>query len=582
MILESVEQGPLIWPTIEENGMTRPKKYSELTPYEAIQADCDVKATNIILQGTSLTKQERECKLYDEFDKFAYKKGETLCDFYLRFYLLLNDMTINNVKLEQFQVNTKFLNTLLAEWSKFVMDVKLVQDLHTTNIDQLHSYLGQHEFHANEIALMANLSYFGSDALAEVNNSNLDNNMLHQGVTYHKQSSVVNHIETETASDSNIITYSQYLHETQQEAVHNSSPSTQQDALILSVIEQLRTQVLNCTKINLENKSVNDTSTTELDRYKGQFMFLKEGKNVDFMHRVTVSDACKQYVEIDRLKQILSEQVKEKESLIQTVTLLKNDFKKEESKNIDKEFFLEKNIKLLDNIVVKRDQLAQTKAQQLEPKLYDGNVIEKTNAIVIYDIKETLMLTEESHSKMLSKQKDPMVSEEKVNTKPIYYAALNLLSKDFATQCVPQSELSTKQVSCPSLDPIPFNRPTIVEVPSKLSKVIMGSWGFEHIKACFKDEIIPFVKALKDLFNTFDQYLIDELTEVQNVFHQMEQAVDQHLNAAVNNASVSMSECIKCLELKNELLNKQDFIEKEKYDKLLSSYATLLKNIAYL
>ncbi|GKD08169.1 hypothetical protein Tco_1187854, partial [Tanacetum coccineum] len=30
MILESVENGPLIWPTIEENGVTRPKKYSEL------------------------------------------------------------------------------------------------------------------------------------------------------------------------------------------------------------------------------------------------------------------------------------------------------------------------------------------------------------------------------------------------------------------------------------------------------------------------------------------------------------------------------------------------------------------------
>ncbi|GJT14601.1 hypothetical protein Tco_0861643 [Tanacetum coccineum] len=182
MILESVENGPLIWPSIEENRVTRPKKYSELSATEAIQADCDVKATNIILQGlppevyalvsnhkvakelweriqllmqgTSLTKQERECKLYDEFDKFAYKKGETLRDFYLRFSLLLNDMNIYNMKLEQFQVNTKFLNTLPPEWSKFVTDVKLVRDLHTTNIDQLHAYLGQHEFHANEVRLM--------------------------------------------------------------------------------------------------------------------------------------------------------------------------------------------------------------------------------------------------------------------------------------------------------------------------------------------------------------------------------------------------------------------------------------------
>nr|GEV31734.1 putative reverse transcriptase domain-containing protein [Tanacetum cinerariifolium] len=58
MILESVENGPLLWPTIKENGMTRPKKYSELSVTEAIQADCDVKATNIILQGL-LTKKEK-------------------------------------------------------------------------------------------------------------------------------------------------------------------------------------------------------------------------------------------------------------------------------------------------------------------------------------------------------------------------------------------------------------------------------------------------------------------------------------------------------------------------------------------
>nr|GEZ56615.1 hypothetical protein [Tanacetum cinerariifolium] len=51
IILESVENGPLIWPSIEENGVTRPKKYSELSAMEATQADCDVKATNIILQG---------------------------------------------------------------------------------------------------------------------------------------------------------------------------------------------------------------------------------------------------------------------------------------------------------------------------------------------------------------------------------------------------------------------------------------------------------------------------------------------------------------------------------------------------
>ncbi|GJX52820.1 hypothetical protein Tco_0281189 [Tanacetum coccineum] len=140
MILESVENGPLIWPSIEENGVTRPNKYSELSATEAIQADCDIKATNIILQGLPP----------EVYVLFTYKKGKTLRDFYLRFSLLLNDMNIYNMKLEQFQVNTKFLNTLPPEWSKFMTDVNLILDLHTTNIDQLHAYLGQHEFHANE------------------------------------------------------------------------------------------------------------------------------------------------------------------------------------------------------------------------------------------------------------------------------------------------------------------------------------------------------------------------------------------------------------------------------------------------
>nr|GEV09602.1 reverse transcriptase domain-containing protein [Tanacetum cinerariifolium] len=159
MILESVKHGPLLWPSVTDDGETRLKKYSELSSAEATQADCDVakdlwEQIQMLMQGTSLPKQERECKLYDAFDKFAYQKGETLCDFYLRFSLLLKEMNMYNMKLEQFQVNTKFLNTLPPEWSKFVTDVKLVRDLHTTNVDQLHAYLSQHEYHANEARLM--------------------------------------------------------------------------------------------------------------------------------------------------------------------------------------------------------------------------------------------------------------------------------------------------------------------------------------------------------------------------------------------------------------------------------------------
>nr|GEW51370.1 RNA-directed DNA polymerase [Tanacetum cinerariifolium] len=94
----------------------------------------------LLMQGTSLMKQEKECKLYDEFNKFAYKKGESLRDFYLRFSLLLNDMNIYNIKLEQFQENTKVLNTIPLEWSKFVTVFQKGDDLIDT-INHMMSFL---------------------------------------------------------------------------------------------------------------------------------------------------------------------------------------------------------------------------------------------------------------------------------------------------------------------------------------------------------------------------------------------------------------------------------------------------------
>nr|GEU29380.1 retrovirus-related Pol polyprotein from transposon TNT 1-94 [Tanacetum cinerariifolium] len=351
---------------------------------------------------------------------------------------------------------------------------------------------------------MANLSHYGSDNLAEVHNpDNVTNNVIDQDVqamSIFEQSNIMNQSETEITSDNNIILYSQYMNESQYTTIHNLSFPAQQDDLILSVIEQLKTQVVNCTKSNQDNKNVNEILTVKLERYKDQVRILKEGNNVD-----KASDTRAQSLEIDNLKHTLSEHLKEKESLKQMVTLLKNDFQKEESRNIDRELALEK---------------------QLEPKIYDGSVIQKTNAIVIRDSEETLMLEDESRSKMLQKQKDLMMSEKKVNTK------LNSVNSK-------EPNLST--------------RPTIVEVPKKLPKVSMvnlslkklkfhlasfdvvvkerttattitkGTWGVQHTKACFRDEIIPFVKALKDLFNSFDQFLIDELTEVQNVFNQMKQ-----------------------------------------------------------
>ncbi|GJV50224.1 retrovirus-related pol polyprotein from transposon TNT 1-94 [Tanacetum coccineum] len=248
-----------------------------------------------------------------------------------------------------------------------------------------------------------------------------------------------------------------------------------------------------------------------------------------------------------------------------TFHVLKNESKEKEAKNIDKEISLEKKVKELDNIVSLgfQNPFYLKKAQQIRPMLYDGSVIAKeTNVISIADSEETLMLEEESRSKMLLKQSDPMVLEKKVNIKPINYAELNRLSEDFGKCFVPQQELSDEQAfrlqtSHPNTDQS-ASSPVKIEAPRELPKVSLvntslkklkyhlgqfdtvvkkqttpdalteGEWGFEHTKAVFLKEIIPFLKTLKDIFNVFDKDLLNEVTEVQTVFNQMEVVVQQY------------------------------------------------------
>nr|GFB45709.1 hypothetical protein [Tanacetum cinerariifolium] len=202
---------------------------------------------------------------------------------------------------------------------------------------------------------------------------------------------------------------------------------------------------------------VNDLLTAELERYKRQERVLNESK-----HDEKASTSYEHSQEIDSLKHTLSEYLREKESFEKKISILKDDLQKEESRNIDRELTLDKEVKELNNIVFKRDQSAQTvhmltkpqvfynhatrqalgfqnprylkKAQQLKPNLYNGSIIGKSDIIVVPDSENTIMHAEESMSKMIVKQNNPKLIEKKVITKPIDYATLNQLSTDFNTR----------------------------------------------------------------------------------------------------------------------------------------------------
>nr|GEU66580.1 hypothetical protein [Tanacetum cinerariifolium] len=309
---------------VKENGVTMPKKYSELSATEAIQADCDVKAINIILQGlppevyalvsthkvakelweriqmlmqgTSMAKQERECKLYDEFDKFAYKKW---------------------LVVPVFQKGNDLINAINHMMSFLT---KVVTSRYPPTNNQLRTSSNPRQ-------------------QATINNRRVTIQPI-QG----RQNSMTAGMSRQCTSGPS-----------------GTSGKQRFKDKVLLVQAQANGQVLHEEELEfLADPVIAETQNTQyvitnnaayqanyLDAYDSDCDDINSAKialMVNLSHYGFNNLA--EYLEIDNLKHTLFEHLKEKESLEQKVTLLKMDFQKEESRNIDKELALEKQTEL--------------------------------------------------------------------------------------------------------------------------------------------------------------------------------------------------------------------------------------------
>ncbi|GJW39218.1 hypothetical protein Tco_0065063 [Tanacetum coccineum] len=128
----------------------------------------------MLLEGSELTKDDRESQLYDDFKHFCQIKGETIHAYNVRFTKLINDMRNIKMTMPKMQLNSKFVNNMLPKWSRFITEVKLNKGLKHSNFDQLYAYLKQHEVHANENKMMMKrFTQPTNDPLALVSNASI-------------------------------------------------------------------------------------------------------------------------------------------------------------------------------------------------------------------------------------------------------------------------------------------------------------------------------------------------------------------------------------------------------------------------
>ncbi|GJT06277.1 retrovirus-related pol polyprotein from transposon TNT 1-94 [Tanacetum coccineum] len=189
MLKDSIDNGPYQFKpeiTIKDtDGVTDircPQRIKDLDGQDKLCYDSDIKVVNILLLGllvdiytlinhyqtakeiwdrvkelmedTEMTKQENESMLYDKFDKFTSEPGESIYSYYLRYAKLINDMKMIPMSMSNMQINTKFMNHLQPEWSRFVTTAKQARNIHSVNFDKLYAFLKHNEKYAKEVREM--------------------------------------------------------------------------------------------------------------------------------------------------------------------------------------------------------------------------------------------------------------------------------------------------------------------------------------------------------------------------------------------------------------------------------------------
>ncbi|GKB84237.1 hypothetical protein Tco_0956509 [Tanacetum coccineum] len=189
----------------------------------------------------------------------------------------------------------------------------------------------------------------------------------------------------ELTSNSNVISYDDYMVTIGTDADNCIPPPVQNNDMILPVIDQMKSQVERCNTVNQETQSVNESLTNEHGQYKERVKTLENASKNSSSEKEALLDRELRTVICDRNRKVIDfenqifSQQKHMENLNKHIAFLKNNFEtlKKESfveyeQNISEIVELEKDKKKLENIVYKVGQTAQTMHMLTKPqKIYD-------------------------------------------------------------------------------------------------------------------------------------------------------------------------------------------------------------------
>nr|GEV74264.1 integrase, catalytic region, zinc finger, CCHC-type, peptidase aspartic, catalytic [Tanacetum cinerariifolium] len=459
----------------------------------------------MLLEVSELTKDDRESQLYDDFEHFRQNKGENIHSYYVRFTKLINDMRNIKMTMPKMRLNSKFVNSMLFEWSRFITEVKLNRGLRESNFDQLYAYLKQHEVHATKNKIMLErFTQTTNDPLALVSNASVQQMFVVDIMRTIKEDSFRGTIQEDLLElgmleDSDYFKDKMLLMQAQENEqdlalnVDHVFEADQCDAFDSDVDEAPTAQTMFMVNLSLEDPIydevgpsydsnipfevqdhdkcsdsvyehhdviemqnnvqyyvadsdadyTSDSNIILYDQYKelvgvyekqAKFELTDREQKIDQQMRIIISDQNRKEtslnIELHSIKMQLRSTIGHNKSMKEEVTTLKKDFKQKEDKFLEEFIDIKALKEKVEDRLFKQDQSVQTAhmlckpkpfydekkkvaigykkplclthVKQVQPALYNGNEIVKTNhaPAVLHDSEDTLEIAEITRIRM--------------------------------------------------------------------------------------------------------------------------------------------------------------------------------------
>ncbi|GJV77593.1 retrovirus-related pol polyprotein from transposon TNT 1-94 [Tanacetum coccineum] len=545
IMLDLIDNGLLVYPTVEENTQTRPKKYSELTEAQQLQDDCDVQATNIILHGIPpnvyalVNHQEAAKDIWDRDDNAAsssqyqvsecsYQNRASLSLIYLNpLALVANSQTqYNPSQSPQHSVNPQQQS---VSPKPFIFSLVTQQS--------------QAEFPQLDSGLAVPTFYQGEDLIDCINKA-----MTFLSVVASRFPPSNNQLRTSSNS---------------------KNQATIQDGRVIVQQASGQEKVVKCYNCLGEGHIAKQCTQPKRTRSSAWFkekLMLAEvqeaGQILDEEQLAFIADPVITEVQV-------AQQTILQNSAFQTKDL---DAYDSDCNNISSaKAILMENLSSCDsNVLFEVPYFDTYLNDMINQDVQEIPAIAKEHDVIsMIDDEETLILEEESQSKMLDKQNDPILIKQKINISPIDYSKLNKIKEDFGKRFVTQKELSAEQafwLKHSNYNPdtsVKSHTPVRIEAPSELPKVSLVNESLKKLKY----QLASFDKVVKKRTTS------DAITADKNAFEiqikklsidndqLLKQIMSQEImHIAVNSMDIlnvtnsCVDECNNCLEIKTKEL----------------------------